>query len=135
MKGNRSRDTKPELAVRRAVHAMGLRYRVDARPLPELRRTADLVFPRERVAVMIDGCYWHGCPDHHTSAKSNESYWQRKVMENRSRDGDTVRRLTNAGWHVLRIWEHVDPLVAAETIGNVVRARRSGGQHGGRESR
>ncbi|MGI8446713.1 MAG: hypothetical protein ACR2MP_05920 [Streptosporangiaceae bacterium] len=73
MRGNRSRDTRPELAVRSAVHRRGLRYRVSVRPLPEVRRTADLVFPSERVAVFIDGCYWHGCPEHYVPSLSNRN--------------------------------------------------------------
>lgn len=75
MRGNRSRDTKPELAVRRLLHARGLCYRVNARPLPSLRRTADIVFRGKRVAVFIDGCYWHGCPEHYVPSKSNVDYW------------------------------------------------------------
>lgn len=84
MQGNRRRDTRPELAVRRIVHARGLRYRVDVRPIPELTRRADLVFPRVEVAVFIDGYFWHGCPDHHTVAKANASYWAEKVERNRA---------------------------------------------------
>src|SRR5690242_1595504 len=74
MRANRGRDTAPELAVRRAVHRLGLRYRVSARPIASLRRTADLVFPRQRVAVFVDGCFWHGCPVHHTVAKTNAAF-------------------------------------------------------------
>ncbi len=83
MRGNRSRDTAPELVVRRLVHAMGLRYRVHTRPLPGLRRTADLVFTRQRVAVFIDGCFWHGCPEHHRQPGANSAYWSEKVARNR----------------------------------------------------
>ena len=72
MQGNRRRDTTPEMAVRRLVHAAGLRYRVDAKPLPDLNRRADLVFTRAKVAVFIDGCYWHGCPEHGTTSRTNE---------------------------------------------------------------
>jgi DNA mismatch endonuclease (patch repair protein) len=125
MQGNKSRDTKPELAIRKAVHAMGLRYRVNVQPLPAVRRTADLVFPREKVAVMVDGCYWHGCPEHHTSSKSNQAYWLHKIAENRERDLDTDARFADAGWHVIRIWEHVDPLAAAQTIKDAVVAHRA----------
>ena len=79
MQSNRGRDTKPELALRRAVHALGLRYRVSVRPLPALRRTADLVFTKAKVAVFMDGCFWHGCPEHHTKAATNSEYWAKKV--------------------------------------------------------
>lgn len=123
MRANRRRDTKPEMAVRRAVHAAGLRYRVDVRPLVQLNRRADLVFSRARVAVFVDGCYWHGCPEHGTVAKSNASYWSTKIARNRERDRDTDLQLGAAGWHVVRIWEHQDPVCAADNIAKVVRTR------------
>jgi DNA mismatch endonuclease (patch repair protein) len=89
MRANKGRDTSPELAVRRAVHKLGLRYRVSARPDPTLRRTADLVFSRKRVAVFVDGCFWHGCPQHHTVAKRNADFWAHKVAQNIARDRQT----------------------------------------------
>ncbi|WP_457109809.1 very short patch repair endonuclease [Marmoricola sp. URHA0025 HA25] len=98
MRANRRRDTGPELAIRRLVHAAGLRYRVDVRPLPDLNRRADMVFIRQRVAVFIDGCYWHGCPEHGTSARTNADYWSAKIGRNIERDLDTTRRLANGGW-------------------------------------
>src|SRR4051812_383393 len=82
MRANRRRDTAPEMAVRRLVHAAGLRYLVDARPLVGLNRRADLVFTRVKVAVFIDGCYWHGCPEHGTAAKTNAAYWSSKISGN-----------------------------------------------------
>jgi DNA mismatch endonuclease (patch repair protein) len=122
MRANRSRDTKPELAVRRLVHEMGLRYRVDFPPLPSNgRMRADLVFTRARVAVFIDGCFWHGCPEHHTVARTNADFWAMKVSGNRARDERTNAALNEAGWTVLRFWEHEDPRVAARAIGEVVR--------------
>ncbi|MEV4134420.1 very short patch repair endonuclease [Dactylosporangium sp. NPDC049742] len=124
MRGNRSRDTRPELAVRSAVHAFGLRFRVCTRPLPEFRRTADLVFTRAKVAVFVDGCFWHGCPAHHTTSVSNASYWADKVTRNRERDRETDLRLTAAGWAVVRIWEHEDVSSAALRVADVVRSRR-----------
>ncbi len=123
MQGNRGRDTRPELALRSAAHALGLRYRVSVRPVRELRRTADLVFPRAKVAVFLDGCFWHGCPDHHTVAATNADYWAEKVASNRTRDEDTDRRLEDAGWTSIRVWEHEDPVAAAQRIRDVVRAR------------
>jgi DNA mismatch endonuclease (patch repair protein) len=125
MRANRSRDTKPEIALRRAVHALGLRYRVAARPLPELRRTADLVFTRQKVAVFMDGCFWHGCEKHHTRPAANAPYWSEKVRRNRERDQDTTARLTEAGWLVLRYWEHDDPVAAALEVEAAVKARRT----------
>ncbi|MGW9349599.1 very short patch repair endonuclease [Nocardiopsis flavescens] len=129
MRANRGRDTGPELAVRRLVHAAGLRYRVSARPLPDLRRTADLVFTRRRIAVFIDGCFWHGCPEHHTRARTNADYWAEKVRANRERDADTDRRLARAGWTVLRIWEHEGADAAAQRI--VAAVRGAGDTPGG----
>ncbi|MEV4124874.1 very short patch repair endonuclease [Nocardia sp. NPDC049707] len=124
MRANRSRDTRPELELRRAVHALGLRYRVAARPLPELRRTADLVFKGPKVAVFLDGCFWHGCPEHHTVAARNAAYWAEKVARNRARDMDTDRRLVEAGWDVVRIWEHEHPTLAARRVYEAVSSRR-----------
>lgn len=116
MRANRSRDTRPELAVRRAAHALGLRYRVSVRPVPTLRRTADLVFTRARIAVFVDGCFWHGCPEHHTVAVTNADFWAAKVTRNRDRDVQTSGLLREAGWTVLRFWEHEDPKETARAI-------------------
>ncbi len=123
MQSNKGRDTQPELALRSAAHALGLRYRVSVRPLRELRRTADLVFTKARVAVFLDGCFWHGCPDHHTVAATNASFWAKKVESTRSRDRETDRRLADAGWTSIRVWEHEDPVEAAQRIQAVVRGR------------
>ena len=126
MRGNRRRDTAPEMAVRRAVHALGLRYRVDVRPLPGLNRRADLVFTGARVAVFVDGCYWHGCPAHGTVARTNAAYWSSKIGENRARDLDTDRHLDEAGWTVVRVWEHEDPALVARHVESAVRAAAQG---------
>lgn len=120
MRANRGRDTRPELALRRAVHALGLRYRVDLPPLPGLRRRADLVFTRAKVAVFLDGCFWHGCSEHHSVAKTNASFWAEKVRRNRERDAETDDRLTSSGWRPVRIWEHEDPVVAASRVREAV---------------
>jgi DNA mismatch endonuclease (patch repair protein) len=124
MENQRRRDTRPEMALRRALHAMGLRYLVDRQPLAGLRRRADLVFPRARVAVYIDGCFWHSCPEHGTSPRNNGAWWVAKLDANRARDADTDRRLGEAGWAVLRVWEHEDPAVAARRVAEAVRLRR-----------
>lgn len=84
MQSNKGRDTGPELALRRAVHAMGMRYRVSMGPIRSVRRTADLVFTRARLAVFVDGCDWHGCLEHHTVAKTNAEYWAAKVEKSRA---------------------------------------------------
>ena len=125
MRSNRGRDTRPEVALRSAVHARGLRYRVAAQPINGLRRTADLVFPTEPVAVFLDGCFWHGCPEHHTIAVTNAGYWAEKVTANRAKDADTDRRLADAGLMTIRIWEHEAPEQAAARVKDVVYARRS----------
>lgn len=124
MLGNRSRDTKPELAIRSLVHARGLRYRVATRPLKDLRRTADMVFRPTKVAVFIDGCFWHGCPEHGTSPKANADYWAPKLERNKARDEETTIALQEAGWLVIRIWEHEPPERAAESIVEAVLGRR-----------
>ncbi|WP_062355832.1 very short patch repair endonuclease [Herbidospora yilanensis] len=121
MRSNKGRDTKPELALRRAVFAQGLRYRVSYRPLKAVRRTADIVFTRAKVAVFMDGCFWHGCPDHHTVAVTNGGFWAAKVDGTRRRDRETDQLLNEAGWTVIRVWEHEDPLEAANRIAAVVK--------------
>lgn len=116
MRGNKGRDTKPELALRSAVHALGLRYRVGLRPVPQVRRTADLVFTRAKIAIFLDGCFWHGCPEHHRPAKVNSEFWTDKITGNMARDADTNARLREAGWRVIRVWEHEPPADAANRI-------------------
>lgn len=120
MRSNRRRDTSPELAVRRRLHAAGLRYRVDFAPLGG-RRRADIVFTRQHVAVFIDGCYWHGCPDHATFPKRNSDYWLPKLARNVERDRETDQSLREAGWTVLRFWEHESPDDVARRIAVAVR--------------
>jgi DNA mismatch endonuclease (patch repair protein) len=111
------------MAVRRLVHRAGLRYRVAARPHPELRRTADLVFAGPKVAVFVDGCFWHLCPKHGMRPKSNTDYWDAKLEGNRRRDAEVNAFLKSNGWRVLRFWEHEDPEMAATTIIQTVQSR------------
>ena len=129
MRGNRRRDTKPELAVRRLVHALGLRYRVDFPPLANFPRIrADLVFPRARVAVFIDGCYWHKCPEHYRPAVTNSKFWHEKIESNANRDSRVNELLKASDWTVLRFWEHEDPqYVAARIKDTVQEATRDAG--------
>lgn len=123
MQGNRARDTKPELAVRRLLHRQGFRYRVAIAPEPHLRRRADIVFTRARVAVFIDGCFWHGCPQHgRTSFQHNPDYWPTKIATNAARDQDTNAKLRAAGWAVLRFWEHEDPDDVVRAITHVLQS-------------
>ena len=121
----RSRDTKPELAVRRLLHAMGLRYRVDRAPLAGLRRRADVVFGPARVAVFIDGCFWHGCPEHgNPRPAANSWYWPAKIARNNARDQDTDQALAAHGWAVIRAWEHEVPGEVAARVAATVRDGR-----------
>jgi DNA mismatch endonuclease, patch repair protein len=126
MQRQRTRDTAPEMELRRALHAAGLRYRVDTPPLSGLRRRADLVFGPAKVAVFVDGCFWHGCPQHSVrTPHANPDYWTQKMRRNRERDADTDRRLHEAGWLVVRIWEHENMSEAAEAVALAVRGRRA----------
>jgi DNA mismatch endonuclease, patch repair protein len=114
-------DTKPELAIRKLVHAGGLRYRVDASlPILGIRRRADLLFPKAKVAVFVDGCFWHACPVHGTEPKSNSEWWAEKLAANVARDRDTDHRLEELGWNVVRVWEHDDAIEAAAKVATAV---------------
>ncbi|WP_460358976.1 very short patch repair endonuclease [Mycobacterium sp. ZZG] len=116
MARQRTHDTTPEVALRRILHARGLRYRVN-HPLPGLpRRRADVSFTRQRVIVFVDGCFWHGCPQHRTLPRRNGAWWAAKLRLNSERDRETDRRLAAAGWTVIRVWEHESPDEAADRI-------------------
>lgn len=123
MERQKTRDTAPERLIRSSLHRLGLRYRLHSRPLQSLRRHADIVFRPARVAVFIDGCFWHGCPDHRPLPRANRDWWLRKLEENKARDADTDAQLRAAGWLPIRIWEHEDPDEAALKIADVVRKR------------
>lgn len=112
------RDTAPELALRRILHARGLRYFVDRAVVPgDRRRRVDVVFPRARVAVFVDGCFWHGCRAHgRPLPAANASYWSEKIARNAARDRETTDLLEAAGWVVVRVWEHEDPAAAADRV-------------------
>lgn len=118
------RDTKPEVELRRLLHARGLRFRVDRAVLSDRRRRPDIVFGPARVVVFVDGCFWHGCPEHATWPAANADYWREKIETNRLRDRDTDARLAEEGWTVVRVWEHDPPLAAADRIEQLVRSRR-----------
>ncbi len=106
MQATPQRDTPAELALRSRLHACGYRFLVDASPLPGMRRRADIVFRGARLAVYVDGCFWHSCPEHGTWPKANADWWQAKIKGNVARDRDTDSLLSAAGWRVVRIWEH-----------------------------
>lgn len=116
MSRQRRAGTAPEIALRKELHRRGFRFYVDRAPLAGLRRRADLVFPRRRVAVYVDGCFWHCCPAHATYPKNNAEWWAAKLAGNVSRDRDTDARLADAGWTVVRIWEHEPAADAADRI-------------------
>lgn len=124
MSRQRCRDTSPELAVRRILHQAGLRYRVHV-PVPGLsRRSIDIAFTRHKIAVLLDGCFWHGCPIHATSPKSNADWWRAKLERNVMRNQETTEHLSALGWVVLRFWEHEAPDAVAARVHDVVSARR-----------
>jgi DNA mismatch endonuclease, patch repair protein len=130
MKANRKTDTQPELALRSALHARGLRYRADFPIRVPGRRLVrvDIAFPRQRIAVFVDGCFWHCCPDHGTTPSSNEGYWGPKLKRNVERDREVDSALAAHGWTPMHIWEHVDAAEAAATIERSTKdAARSGG--------
>jgi DNA mismatch endonuclease (patch repair protein) len=123
MKATPQRDTLAELAIRSELHHLGLRFRLQRCVIPNSRRRVDIAFPRQRVAIFIDGCFWHGCPEHGTWPKANADWWRQKIQRNKERDADSGRRLAAEGWHVIRIWEHENPSVAASRIAEAVRER------------
>jgi len=123
MQANRSRDTGPEMRLRSLLHREGLRFRVS--PLLRIdgrRIRPDVAFPRWKVAVFVDGCFWHGCPEHGTTPKSNAAYWVPKIEGNRARDESNDTALRQAGWIVVRAWEHEPPRLVAERVSNALRS-------------
>ena len=121
MSRNRGRDTKPEVALRKACFAVGMRYVLGA----NLPGRPDFVFPRHRLAVFVDGCFWHGCPTHHRDTKSNTKWWRDKIDNNTRRDAETTTHLQTAGWTVERVWEHEEPVAAAKRIFDLLEELRA----------
>lgn len=121
MQRQRRHDTPIELALRAELFRRGLRYYVHRRPIPGLRREADIVFPGARLAVFVDSCWWHACPEHGRLPKANRAWWAEKLQANNARDRDTTERFEAAGWTVIRVWEHEVP---TEAVTRVVRAVR-----------
>nr|WP_089850111.1 very short patch repair endonuclease [Halomonas saccharevitans] len=116
LRRTRQKVTSAEMLLRRELHRRGLRYRVGYKVISKPRRVADIVFTRQRLAVFVDGCFWHGCPLHGTWPKNNAEFWRDKIETNRRRDCDTNSRLSEAGWTVVRVWEHEPPPEAADRI-------------------
>ncbi len=123
MQAAKPRDTAPEKALRSVLHRKGLRFRTDEKPIKNINRKADIIFRSAKVAVFIDGCFWHGCPIHGTRAKANAKFWQNKIEQNQARDLDTNMQLRKAGWKVVRVWEHEDLEKASRKIYNLVGKR------------
>ena len=119
-----TRDTAPELRVRSALHRLGLRFRVDRAPIKGFRRRADVVFGPSRLAVFVDGCFWHLCPIHGSIPRANADWWREKLEQTRARDVDTNERLVREGWLPVRVWEHEDAQRAAQRIAELVAERR-----------
>jgi DNA mismatch endonuclease (patch repair protein) len=121
MQSNRRTDTGPERLLRSALHRRGLRFRKDYRiDLPALRVHVDIAFTRQKLAVFVDGCFWHRCPEHATDPKANAAFWERKLQSNVERDRRVERALAGAGWRVIRSWEHELPQATAERIAGVL---------------
>jgi DNA mismatch endonuclease, patch repair protein len=128
MKANRRTGTRPEAHLRSALHKTGLRFRKDVYlRIGTVRTKADVVFPRQRVAVYLDGCFWHRCPEHGQLPRANRSYWQPKLERNAQRDREITEALRKEGWIVIRIWEHEELAPAVQRIGRVVRQRAESG--------
>ena len=124
MQSQPERNTAPELLLRRELHRRGLRYRVHRQVLPGVRRELDIVFGPARVAVEVRGCFWHACPEHATYPKANAEWWNAKLSRNVDRDQDTEARLQAADWELVVVWEHEDPISAADRVDRAVRSRR-----------
>jgi DNA mismatch endonuclease (patch repair protein) len=131
MRANRRRDTAPELALRRELHRRGLRFRVDHRPVPGIRCRVDVVFTRARIAVFVDGCFWHSCPAHAVAPKRNGDWWAEKLAGNVARDRRNDEQLEAAGWTVVRVWEHEAAAEAADRVCVALRAAAAAGEHRG----
>ena len=126
MQSNKPRDTLPERALRSAMQRVGLRFRKHYRALPGMRYTIDAALLGPKVAVYLNGCFWHGCPAHGSLPKSHTAFWQDKLARTRYRDFEVDRLLTEAGWLVVRIWEHEAPFdLSAQRIAELVRTRRN----------
>lgn len=123
MEEQRRRDTAPEILLRRVLHKRGHRYRVSY-PVPGMpRRTIDIAFPGRKVAVFVDGCFWHGCPEHGVRPTHNAEWWRVKLAGNKTRDDETTAHLQENGWVVVRVWEHEEPISALGEIEMILRSK------------
>jgi len=124
MQSNRPKDTTLELRIRSALHRAGFRFRKNRRPVVGLRCEADIIFSAVRLAVFIDGCFWHGCPQHATRPATNRAWWAAKLDRNMERDRLNNDQLRAAGWTVCRIWEHEGTNPAVSRVAELVRSRK-----------
>lgn len=133
MKKQGQRDTRAELLIRRRLHALGFRFRVDRKPEPSMRTRGDLIFTRQRVVVFVDGCFWHACPQHRSVPRTNSAWWKEKLAANVMRDERATQQLQACGWTVVRIWEHenteaaVDQIIEAVGSSHLRKSRASNG--------
>ncbi len=137
MRKQPSKGTQPEMALRRVLYSRGLRYRLQW-PVPGMpRRTIDIAFPRRKLAVFVDGCFWHGCPTHAVPPKRNAERWTTKIASNTVRDEETTKHLVGLQWTVIRFWEHEDAESAAEMVEQLVReaGTKKPGTRGGNRQR
>jgi DNA mismatch endonuclease, patch repair protein len=126
MEAGKPKDTKPEIELRIALRSLGLEhFQTNQKVIKGSRRDVDIVFPTQKIAVFIDGCFWHGCPKHGTWPKANSEFWFAKIQRNKKRDKDTNKKLRAAGWKVVRIWEHENPIRAAKKIAKFLAVRDS----------
>lgn len=125
MQIQKTRDTASEVRLRQLLHKAGLRYRIDVRPEISVRRRADIVFRADRIAIFVDGCFWHGCPRHGSWPKNNASWWRSKIEQTKLRDIDTGNQLRASGWTIVRVWEHERPEAACLRILKLVARRRA----------
>lgn len=124
MRRQRSQNTKPELTLRSELHRRGLRYRLQLRIVEGTFRRVDIVFTKAKLAIFVDGCFWHSCPEHGTEPSNNRAWWREKLRANALRDEDTNRRLQATGWRVLRVWEHEDMGEIAERVERLVKGEQ-----------
>lgn len=125
MEAAKPRDTLPEIKLRTALEELGIPFEVDVKPIEDINRRADILIREDKIAIFVDGCFWHGCPIHGTQAKANSLFWTEKIERNKDRDLDTNRRLEASGWTVIRIWEHEDHINAAKQIAETINIRRN----------
>ncbi|GAA2026471.1 very short patch repair endonuclease [Pseudokineococcus marinus] len=129
MRANRRRDTRCEVALRRELHRLGLRFVVDVTPAgTNRRRRVDVLLRGAGIAVLVDGCFWHSCPQHLHLPRANREWWRAKLASVVARDRDTDAGLAGAGWTVVRVWEHEPPALAAARVLAAVRRGEAGGR-------